>query len=86
MVAWSTGDIWYTEGRSSGWWFGREYIWDNHPFVVIQWDLWWFNGTLYTNGIWMNGMPSGKHTKSDGTSPCHELENQLFLWPFSIAM
>ena len=31
-------------------------------------------------------IPSGKHTKNYGKSPCYSWENPLFLWPFSIAM
>jgi hypothetical protein len=31
-------------------------------------------------------IPSGKHTKNYGQSPFYSWVNQLFLWPFSIAM
>jgi len=31
-------------------------------------------------------MPSGKHTKNYGKSPCYSWENSLFLRPCSIAM
>ena len=30
-------------------------------------------------------LPSGKHTKNYGKSPCFFMENPLFQWPFSIA-
>ena len=33
----------------------------------------------------LSPIPSGKHTKNYGKSPCYQWENQLFLWPFSIA-
>ena len=31
-------------------------------------------------------IPSGKHTKNYGKSPCYLWVNPLFLWPFSIAV
>ena len=31
-------------------------------------------------------LPSGKHTKNYGKSPCYSWENPLFLWPFSMAV
>jgi len=31
-------------------------------------------------------VPSGKHTRNYGKSPFYSWVNQLFLWPFSIAM
>ena len=41
-----------------------------------QW-IWWYSGHVNVHG---------KHTKNHGKSPCYWWVNQLFLWPFSIAV
>ena len=36
--------------------------------------------------VFLPVIPSGNHTKNYGTSPFYSWVNELFLWPFSIAM
>ena len=40
----------------------------------------------WSTSLVLKHVPSGKHTKNYGKSPFYSWVNQLFLWPFSIAM